>query len=286
VAGSALGALATTAGALVVARIVQGLGAVSGPVTAFLADLTRPEVRTRAMFAIGLSIGASFVISLVGGPLLASAIGVAGVFWLIGALGIIALGLVVFALPAEPPARDRARRGDWRDAITRPLAPCYAGVFVLHLSLTAAFIAVPHVLRDVHGLAAARHWLVYLGVFAASVALTVPLVLWSERTGRNGRAALVGALLAALVLYFGAFNFLEARLPAALTEAAGEVARGAALGVFATCQFAGAFAGGVLGGALLGSHWQSTGIFAAAAVVVASWLPWAGSTESRRRHAI
>jgi MFS family permease len=305
VAGSALGALATTAGALVVARIVQGLGAVSGPVTAFLADLTRPEVRTRAMFAIGLSIGASFVISLVGGPLLASAIGVPGVFWLIGALGIIALGLVVFALPAEPPARDRARRGDWRDAITRPLAPCYAGVFVLHLSLTAAFIAVPYVLRDVHGLAAARHWLVYLGVFAASVALTVPLVLWSERTGRNGRAALAGgialtaalaalvlaqahfgALLAALVLYFGAFNFLEARLPAALTEAAGEVARGAALGVFATCQFAGAFAGGVLGGALLGSHWQSTGIFAAAAVVVASWLPWAGSTESRRRHAI
>jgi hypothetical protein len=46
------------------------------------------------------------------------------------------------------------------------------------------------------------------------------------------------------VLYFGAFNFLEARLPAALTEAAGEATRGAALGVFATCQFAGAFAGG------------------------------------------
>lgn len=305
VAGSALGALATTAGALVAARIVQGLGAVSGPVTAFLADLTRPAVRTRAMFAIGLSIGASFVISLVAGPLLASAIGVAGVFWLIGVLGLVALGLVVFALPAEPPARDRARRGDWRDAMTRPLAPYYAGVFVLHLSLTAAFIAVPHVLRDLHGIAAARHWLVYLGVFATSVALTVPLVLWSERNRRGGRAAFVGgvaltaalaslivaqahfgALLAALVVFFGAFNFLEARLPAALAEAAGEASRGAALGVFATCQFAGAFAGGILGGALLGSRWQSTGIFAAAAVAVAWWLPWAGSTESRRKHAI
>jgi MFS family permease len=305
IAGSALGALATTAGALIAARIVQGLGAVSGPVTAFLADLTRPEVRTRAMFAIGLSIGASFVISLVAGPLLASAIAVAGVFWLIGALGVVALGLVVFALPAEPPARNRAQRGGWRDAMTRPLAPYYAGVFVLHLSLTAAFIAVPHVLRDLHGLAAARHWLVYLGVFAASVALTVPLVLWSERNRRGGRAALAGgvtltaalaalvvaqahfgALVAALVLYFGAFNFLEARLPAALTEAAGEASRGAALGVFATSQFAGAFAGGILGGALLGSHWQSTGIFAAAAAVVAFWLPWAGSMESRRSHAI
>ena len=83
--------------------------------------------------------------------------------------------------------------------------------------------------------------MVYLGVFVASVALTVPLVVWSERNRSPGRAALVGgaglavalaalvwaqanfdALLGALVLYFGAFNFLEARLPAALTEAAGE----------------------------------------------------------------
>ena len=305
VAGSALGALANSATALVAARIVQGFGAVSGPVTALLADITRPESRTRAMFAIGMSVGATFVVSLVAGPLLAGAIGVSGVFWLIGALGLVALGLVVFALPAERPVAERAARGDWRAALTRGLAPYYAGIFVLHLTLTAAFIAVPHVLRDLHGLEASRHWLVYLGVFAASIALTVPLVLWSERNGSPGRAAAIGgaglavalaalavvhlhfaALLAALVLYFGAFNFLEARLPAALTEAAGEATRGAALGLFATCQFAGAFAGGLAGGGLLGSHWRVTGIFAAAAAVVIAWLPWARATESPRNRPI
>ena len=89
------------------------------------------------------------------------------------------------------------------------------------------------------------------------------------------------ALLAALVVYFGAFNFLEARLPAALTEAAGEASRGAALGLFATCQFAGAFAGGLAGGLLLGSHWQFTGIFACAALAVLVWLPLAARAESR-----
>ena len=305
VVGSALGAVANSAVALVVARVVQGLGAVSGPVTAFLADLTRPESRTRAMFAIGISIGASFVLSLVAGPLLASAIGVAGVFWLIGALGIVALGLVLFALPAERPARERAARGHWRQALTRRLTPYYAGIFVLHMTLTAAFIAVPHVLRDLHGLDESRHWRVYLGVFAASVALTAPLVIWSERNRSPGRAALVGgaglalalaalvvvhgnfaALLGALVLYFGAFNFLEARLPAALTEAAGEASRGAALGLFATGQFAGAFAGGLVGGALLGSHWQFTGIFAVAAASVVAWLPWSRATESARNRPI
>ncbi len=300
VAGSALGAAAGSATSLVLARVVQGLGAVSGPVTAFLADLTRPQSRTRAMFAIGMSIGVSFVLSLVAGPLIAAAIGVSGVFLLIGVLGLLALALVIFVLPAERPARRLVRARGFADVLTARLLPHFAGIFMLHLTLTATFIAVPHVLRDVHGIEVSRHWLVYLSVFAASVALTVPLVVWSERHKRPGRAALVGgaalaaalaalvwayahfdALLAALVLYFGAFNFLEARLPAALTEAAGEASRGAALGVFATCQFAGAFAGGVLGGAALGSHWQLTGIFAVAAVAVAGWLPFATATETR-----
>jgi MFS family permease len=301
IAGSVLGALAASAPALVAARVVQGFGAVSGPVTAFLADLTRPASRTRAMFAVGMSIGASFVTSLVAGPWLAGAIGVAGVFVLIGALGTGALGIVIFALPAERQATARAARGDWREAATRTLAPHHAGIFMLHLTLTAAFIAVPHVLRDLHGIEAARHWPVYLGVFLPSVALTAPLVLWSERQRRPGRAmqaggaglavalgalafghAHFGVLIAALVLYFGAFNFLEARLPAALAEAAGEASRGAALGLFATCQFAGAFAGGLLGGALLGSRWQLTGIFACAALAALAWLPWATRAESPR----
>ena len=301
IVGSLLGAVAGSAPALVVARFVQGLGAVSGPVMAFLADLTRPESRTRAMFTIGMSIGVSFVISLVAGPLLAAAIGVSGVFLLIGVLGLVALALVLFVLPAEQPLRRQAGARDFSQVLTRRLLPHYAGIFMLHLTLTATFIAVPHVLRDLHGMDSSRHWLVYLGVFAASIVLTVPLVVWSERNRRPGRAAFVGgmglavalaalvwaqthfdALLAALVLYFGAFNFLEARLPAALTVAAGEASRGAALGVFATCQFAGAFAGSLMGGVLLGSHWNVTGIFACAAVVVVTWLPLAAASESQQ----
>jgi predicted MFS family arabinose efflux permease len=166
-------------------------------------------------------------------------------------------------------------------------------------------MAVPDVLRNLHGMDSSRHWLVYLGVFASSIVLTVPLVVWSERNRRPGRAAFVGgmglavalvvlvwaqthfdALLAALVLYFGAFNFLEARLPAALTVAAGEASRGAALGVFATCQFAGAFAGGLMGGLLLGSHWHVTGILVFAVAAVVAWLPLAAASESRQFGAI
>ena len=300
IGGSALGYFAASAWALVAARTVQGLGAVSGPVMALLADRTRAASRTRAMAFIGISIGISFVVSLVGGPLLAGAIGVSGIFALIGGLGALALGLIVFAVPAEAARVAGQGRKPWRSVLTRRLLPHYAGIFVLHLSLTATFIAVPHALRDVHGIAAPQHWEFYLAVFATSLALTVPLLLWSERSAKPARAVVAGALLlalaqcalalcylnflamaVALVIFFGAFNYLEARLPSSLAGAAGEEMRGAALGVFSTCQFAGAFAGGILGGGLLGSSLGIPGVFLLAGLAAASWLTVAGRSESR-----
>lgn len=292
IGGSVLGWFAGSAWALIAARVVQGLGAVSGPVLALLADLTRAAARTRAMALIGISIGASFVISLVAGPLLAGIIGVAGIFVLMAGLGVVALGLVLFALPdAAPGAQDPAAPREWRAAFTAPLVPLYAGVFALHLSLTAVFIAVPLSLQDVHGIPVADHWRVYLAVFAASLVLTVPLILWSEKSSRPETVTVVAGLAlvaaqlalatmhgdrlwldAGLVLYFGAFNFLEARLPASLADVAGTGTRGAVLGVFATCQFLGAFTGGLVGGLLVGSAVAIAGVFLAAAAAIGGWI--------------
>lgn len=295
--GSVFGALAGTIGAVIAARMVQGAGAVTGPVSALLADLTRAEVRTRAMALIGASIGLSFVISLVGAPLLQAWVGVPGIFWSMAGLAVLGIVLLLFVVPHAPsepvdapePAGAPASRtaGAW----ARELRPYYAGMFVLQFTLTAAFVGVPHALRDVLGIDVHRHWATYLGVFVASIAGTIVLVLWSERSAnparvvRAGMAGLVlslGALAfvfgsywglaAALTVYFTAFNFLEARLPAGLSQAAGPQTRGAALGVFATAQFLGAFAGGVAGGALHGSRMGLVGVFGGAALVALGWL--------------
>ena len=83
------------------------------------------------------------------------------------------------------------------------------------------------------------------------------------------------------MLYFGAFNFLEARLPAALTGAPARHRAGRRSACSATCQFAGAFAGGIAGGALLGSRWDVTGIFSARGPGGVAWLPVAARSESR-----
>jgi predicted MFS family arabinose efflux permease len=145
------------------------------------------------------------------------------------------------------------------------------------------------VLQDDLGLASADHWQVYLGVFVVSIAGTVPLVLGTERGGRGSTLLVVSVALAgvaqailgldhahrwtvfaALTLFFAAFNYLEARLPALLTQAAAATDRGAALGVFATAQFLGAFFGGAGGGVLL-RQFGISGVFWGCATLALGW---------------
>jgi predicted MFS family arabinose efflux permease len=286
---------------LAVARGVQGAGAVSAAVSALLADLTRPEVRTRAMAVIGASIGLSFVLALVLAPLLDAAIGVPGIFTLMLVMALGGLVLLGLAVPTEPPrsggAESRSLAGLLELARRPTLMPLYAGVFALHFIMTATFLSVPQALVTDLGIASAGHWKVYLGVFVASLAGTIPLILATERTGR-GPALFVLAILAVaaaqallgydhrhlwvvlggLTLFFAGFNYLEARLPAQLTLAAPGHERGAALGIFATAQFLGAFLGGALGGVLLG-RFGLAGVFWGSAVAALAWAAVAAGTR-------
>ncbi len=267
----------------------------------FAADLTRPEVRTRAMAVIGASIGLSFVLALVLAPVLDAVIGVPGIFTLMLVMALSGLALLGFAVPAEPPRtggnESRSFAGLLELARRPALMPLYAGVFALHFIMTATFLSVPQALVSDLGIASAGHWKVYLGVFVASLAGTIPLILATERTGR-GPALFILAILAVsvaqallgfdhrhlwvvlggLTLFFAGFNYLEARLPAQLTLAAPGHERGAALGIFATAQFFGAFLGGALGGVLLG-RFGLAGVFWGSAVVALAWAAVAAGTR-------
>jgi len=291
--GSLMGMYADTVTGLAIARGVQGAGAVSASVTALMADLTRNEVRTRAMAVIGISIGLSFVLALIIAPALDAAIGVPGIFAVMLAMALFGLALLYTAVPDEP---ERSGGADGRklsgllEIVNRPqLRPLYFGMFALHAIMTATFISVPQVLEANLLIPRESHWQVYLGVFLASLVGTVPLVLKTERSAGAGwmfvaavvltgvaQAALgfdhvhLWVVMAALVLFFAVFNYLEARLPALLTHAAPAADRGAALGVFATSQFLGAFFGGVAGGLLLG-QFGLAGVFWGAAVLAFIW---------------
>jgi len=86
--GSAMAAVGDTIWVVIAGRLLQGAGAISATLTALIADVTREEVRTRSMAFFGIGIGASFMIALVVGPIVAAAFGVPSLFWLAACLAV------------------------------------------------------------------------------------------------------------------------------------------------------------------------------------------------------
>ena len=78
-------------------------------------------------------------------------------------------------------------------------------------------------------------------------------------------------LLAAMFVFFMAFNLLEANLPSMVSKKAFPGGKGTAMGVFSTFQFMGAFLGGSIDGLMMGAL-GSRGVFAVCALITLLWF--------------
>lgn len=303
-AGSFLAAGATDIWTAIAGRCLQGAGAISSVVVALAADLTSERHRTKVMAMIGSMIGLAFALSLVAAPVLYQAIGMGGLFILIGVLALAAVWLVAVAVP-EPPRAIRPARGEAGLAVLlQPeLLRLNLGIFVLHVVQMALFVVLPTMLIGA-GLALERHWLLYLPVVLVSFAIMLPPVFYADRRNQP-KPVLVGsvvllamvllalsasgaggpgipALAALLLAFFVAFNVLEALLPSLVSRIAPAAARGAAIGVYNTAQTLGLFFGGLAGGWLAKHHGAGV-LFGGCAVLTLAWLAAAAGMRAPRR---
>ncbi len=291
VLGSVICALSNDIFWITIGRAIQGSGAISAAITAWLADATRPEVRTRAMAMVGGSIGLSFALALVAAPLIVGAGGLSGLFWSIALLGVVCLAVARFVVPVVPLAPRPAQPARAMQVFTHTdLLRLNFGVFCLHLIQVAMFVVVPPLFIKLGGLSSAELWKVYLPVIFGSFIFMVPMIFVAEKK-RAHRAMLrlavaglvvVFALLpwasqgfyllaAGLTAFFVMFNVLEALQPSLVSRVAPPELKGLALGFYNTAQAAGLFLGGSLGGAL--AVWGgATTVFWAACALSALWL--------------
>jgi MFS family permease len=303
--GSIVAAEAQTIHLVILGRALQGSGAIAAAIMALTADLTREEHRMKAMATIGMSIGLSFAVAMVAGPILDKWVGVPGIFWITAVLAMVGIGVVFFVVPT--PAVTRMHREAeavpsqfGRVLRSGELLRLDFGILVLHMILTATFVVMPLVLRDEAGLAASRHWEVYLPVMFFSVLAMVPFIIYAERRGQM-KPVLLGAValmtLAELGLYelpvtlidvglllflfFTAFNLLEAMLPSLISRAAPLDCRGTAMGFYSSSQFLGAFLGGSIGG-LVHGRFGVHGVFLFTALGALLWLLVAASMTPPR----
>ncbi|HIE59916.1 MAG TPA: MFS transporter [Persephonella sp.] len=277
---------------LIFGRFLQGMGAVSSVVIALIADLTREEIRTRAMATIGASIGMAFAFGMVLGPWIASHFGLEGVFIFTGILALISIPYIIWGIPRPKQIvhhDDAEFTSSYLGTVLRDknLLKMDFGMFTLHMGLTAMFTVSPIILSkfiDVSNI-----WKVYLVMFLVGLTIMVPSTIIAEKKGLIKEVKLIAIIILllsfglfaefensfvlsvlAVIIYFSGFMMLEPIMPSLMSKYAPKHLKGTASGVFNTSQFFGAFVGGATAGALMGISEKAVFLFLG--VITILWL--------------
>ena len=277
--GNLLAAAADSIYLMIIARFLQGTGAISSTVFALVADLTRPEVRTRANAAMGVSIGTAFAIAFIAAPFLGEWLGLEGMFGMIAIFSVVSLVLVLTTVPnpeaiplvPENTSFLKMTKTVWRVPSLRTI--CWGG-FVCGAGLSSTFFLIPMILVN-HGYERAEMWKIYLPMMLAGALMMILAAVFAEVRNRFREVMLFGVVLlllsavamgigheqqmllwfvAALFLFFMGFNIFEPIFPSLVTRTTTAETKGTAMGVYNFAQFFGHFAGATLAGALYLNH--------------------------------
>lgn len=306
IAGSIIAALSDSIWGIIIGRAIQGGGAIASVVIALTADLTREEVRTKSMAIVGSSIGLAIVLALIIGPVLNQFVGLKGIFWVTTLMATLGLVLIVFVVPS--PERVSVHRD--AETVPAQLKQVLGngellrfdfGIFFLHSIFVAAFIVFPVMFTRLFGIGTHYHGLVYLGVLGFSLFLMVPMIIFAERYRQMKQVYVIAIISLAivmwglgqiagiveldtktgvihivwmvllLILFFGAFNFLESALPSLVSKTAPPTSKGTAMGVYSTSQGLGFFVGGAVGG-IISQQFGLQSVFIFGSVIALIWF--------------
>lgn len=294
--GSLIGALTDSIYGIILARILQGTGAVGSVLIALMADLTPDESRTKAMAVIGMTIGISFSLAMIISPALTHRFGLAGIFYLTAFLA--SLGLLLLHAVIPTPEQERFH-GDsetnpalFRSVIHNTnLLHLNFGIFCQHFILTSTFFVLPLILNyHIEQKQLSQAWPFYLTIMVLAFIVMIPFIIYGEKKHTTKPVFLSSIFCTALaqgvliftnnqwyslcvlmLLYFIGFNILEALLPSQISKQANPNSKGTAMGVYSTAQFLGIFAGGTAAGFLYEWH-QDKSIFIANTLLSILWL--------------
>jgi MFS family permease len=303
--GSIVAAMSDSIYGVVIGRFIQGMGAIASAILALAADLSREEQRPKVMATIGMFIGLSFTLAMILGPVVAEAFGLSGLFWMIAVLTVFAMLMIQYIVPNsvhKAPAGDNVALPAQITKLARhpELSRLNWGVFMLHMALTACFVTLPKQFVA-SGLALEDHWQLYLPTLLGSFFLMVPFMIFAIKKQKEKQmftfavALLTLALLSlwylpsgfwslvlSVVMFFTAFNYLEATMPSILSRLAPAGVKGSVMGIYSSSQFLGAFVGGILGGVLASSYGEKS-IFLVMALFSLLWVLGAATMKPLKK---
>lgn len=284
--GSVIAALSSSIVGIIIGRALQGSGAIASTVLALTADLSNEADRTKAMATLGVSIGISFIVALILGPIFYNWIGMSGIFWFTAALAISGIVILYYFVPQPSQSYSTIETKFITVLTNTQLLRLDIGILLLHFSLTALFVVLPLSLaKQVDAV-----WQVYIPVLSLSIVAMVPSIILAEKYNHMKLVFLTAisvlalselgfsflhtnfiGIIIMLFLFFTAFNILEATLPSLISKLTSIDSKGTAMGVYSSSQFIGAFLGGISGG-FLHQHYGIKAVFIISALLIFIWL--------------
>lgn len=293
--GSTIAGFAHSITLMIIGRALQGIGAVGSTIMALIADLTRENQRTKAMAISGITIGFSFSIAMLIGPILMQWITVNNLFLFATGFGVLSIFILYAAVPTPQTIKwhsdtEPELKSFIKLLTSRELIKLNGGILILHATFTANFIIIPISLRQFVGLAPSQQWEIYLPTLLTGFILSLLCIGIAEKKQQLRAFFLAGIItltfaeillwmtphhitfaIVGLLLFFAGFSLLEAFLPSLVSRIAPASRKGSALGIYSCSQFFGIFIGGVLGGWLYGKF-SFSGVYLFSIIFTLFWL--------------
>ena len=270
--GSVLCAFADNIWELIITRAIQGSGAIGAVAIAVLGDCTRNEVRAQSFMLTGIIIGTAFITSLIAGPVLAGKFGFESLFFILAALGLIAVFFTLFLFPELPEKKTRDRKEVLLKLREPEVRKILSSTFITSLCFNLILFIYPLDWRNI-GTGPQDLWFVYLVILAPSALLANAYIRVSEtrkklkQATRSGLFFLVAAFLIYLLraadsitlylagaVFFLGYSIFQSILPAFVTQRVSSENRGVLSGFFNLANFMGACVGGMSAGILYETH--------------------------------
>ena len=270
--GSVLCAFADNIWELIITRAIQGSGAIGAVAIAVLGDCTRNEVRAQSFMLTGIIIGTAFITSLIVGPVLAGKFGFESLFFILAALGLIAVIFTLFLFPELPEKKTRDRKEVLLKLREPEVGKILSSTFITSLCLNLILFIYPLDWKNI-GTGPQDLWFVYLVILAPSALLAHAYIRISEtrkklkQATRSGLFFLVAAFLIYLLraadsitlylagaVFFLGYSIFQSILPAFVTQRVSSENRGVLSGFFNLANFMGACVGGMSAGVLYETH--------------------------------
>ncbi|WP_104629523.1 MFS transporter [Helicobacter bizzozeronii] len=298
VLGSIICFLAHNIHTLVLGRLIQGMGAMGGVLSAMVADVVEEEKRTKAMAFMGAGIFMAFTAGMVIGPSVAAKFGEEWLFLLTALLSLFAMFLMAFKVPNPPKIfYSLKEKPKMSDALKDK------DIFIINLCsffekclMTLIFVLIPLAIVHDFKMDKAALWKIYSlgallgmvsmapaaiiaekfhkakGVLLGGIAMFLVAYLCLALADRHASSPTTWFFITGIMIFFAGFGTLEPIMQSLASKLCKAHQRGLVLGLFVTYGYAGSFVGGLLGGV----GYKLLGVEKTAFIVVGVCVLWLG----------